>query len=332
VLQQDTGGAAESDEMFRVPTLLVTCALPDTVVARAARYYRMTFWDRAGGATLAEAAGGADAVLCAPSDRVDAACIAALPGSVRVLATFSVGTDHIDLAAARGRGLAVVNTPGVLSAATAEFTMMLLLEAARRAGEGERRLRAGLWRGWAPAGFLGTEVNGKRLGIFGMGRIGQALASMARGFAMQVHYRNRSRLDPAREAGAIYHDNDASFLRASQFLALLAPGGETTRHWLNADRLAQLPAGAIVVNTARGTLVEDDALIAALRSGHVAAAGLDVFADEPNVPAGYLDLECVVLTPHIASATSETRAAMGHLALDGIAAVLGGRKAPNLVP
>jgi len=287
--------------------------------------------DRAGGVILARAAEGADALLCAPADRLDAACIEALPASLRVLATFSVGMDHIDLAAARARGLPVVNTPGVLSAATAEFTMLLLLEAARRAGEGERRLRAGAWRGWSPSGFLGTEVNGKTLGIFGMGRIGQALAAMARGFSMKVHYRNRTRLNPALEAGATYHSDDASFLQASQFLALLAPGGETTRHWLNATRLAQLPASAIVVNTARGTLVDDAALIAALRCRHVAAAGLDVFPDEPNVPPGYLDLESVVLTPHIASATTETRAAMGHLALDGIDAVLAGREAANLV-
>jgi lactate dehydrogenase-like 2-hydroxyacid dehydrogenase len=296
-----------------------------------ARHYCQKFWDRADGTTLALASEGADALLCAPSDKLDAACIDALPASLRVLATFSVGTDHIDLAAARARGLPVVNTPGVLSAATAEFTMMLMLAAARRGGEGERKLRAGAWRGWSPADFLGTEVNGKTLGIFGMGRIGQAVAAMARGFSMKVHYRNRTRLDPAVEAGAIFHDDDESFLRASQFLCLLAPGGETTRHWLNAARLAQLPRGAIVVNTARGTLVDDAALIAALRDGHVAAAGLDVFPDEPNVPAGYLELESVVLTPHIASATTETRTAMGHLALDGIDAVLGGREVPNLV-
>jgi lactate dehydrogenase-like 2-hydroxyacid dehydrogenase len=317
--------------MSQLPKLLITCILPDGVLARAARYYRVTFWDRAGGATLAQAAEGADALLCAPADRLDAATIKSLPGSLRVLATFSVGTDHIDLTAARARGLPVVNTPGVLSAATAEFTMLLLLAAARRGGEGERKVRAGAWRGWSPAGFLGTEVNGKHLGIFGMGRIGQSLAIMARGFAMKVHYRNRNRLDPVLEAGAIYHADDASFLQASQFLALMAPGGEATRQWLNASRLAQLPAGAIVVNTARGTLVDDDALIAALRSSHVAAAGLDVFPDEPDVPTGYLELESVVLTPHIASATTETRAAMGHLALDGIDAVLGGVAASNLV-
>jgi lactate dehydrogenase-like 2-hydroxyacid dehydrogenase len=256
--------------------------------------------------SLAAAAAGVDAVLCTPWNRLDGATVAALPASVRVLATNSVGTDHIDLAAARARGLPVVHTPDVLNAATAEFTFLLLLAAARRAGEGERQLRAGQWQGPSPATFLGTDVSGKRIGIFGMGRIGQVLAGMARGFSMSVHYRNRTRLDPAREAGAFYHAEDESFLAASQFLVLLAPSVAQTRHWLNAARLARLPAGAVVV-------------------------GLDVFPDEPNVPAGYLALPSVVLTPHIASATVETREAMGHLALDGIEAVLSGRVPDNIV-
>jgi lactate dehydrogenase-like 2-hydroxyacid dehydrogenase len=298
-------------------------------MARAEAAYRVDVL-REGEAILA-AARDLDAMLCTPWDRLDDAVIAGLPQSVRVLGTFSVGTDHIDLRAAHARGLAVVNTPGVLSTATAEFTMLLLLAAARRAGEAERLLRAGHWQGRSPASFIGTEVSGKHLGIFGMGRIGQVLARMAGSFAMTIHYRNRHRLAPALEQGAIYHDDDDSFLAASQFLALLAPSVAETRHWLNAARLARLPAGAVVVNTARGALLEDDALIAALTSGHIAAAGLDVFPNEPHVPAGYLGLEQVVLMPHIASATTETRDAMGHLALDGIDAVLAGRRPGNLV-
>jgi lactate dehydrogenase-like 2-hydroxyacid dehydrogenase len=316
--------------MSQKRTLLTTRRLPPPVQARAEARYAVREWDSRA-MTLAAATADVDAVLCTPWERLDAATIAALPLSVRVLATNSVGTDHIDLAAARARRLPVVHTPGVLNAATAEFTFLLLLAAARRAGEGERQLRAGEWQGPSPATFLGTEVSGKRLGIFGMGRIGQVLAGMARGFAMTVHYRNRSRLDAVREAGAVYHAADESFLAASQFLALLAPAGAETRHWLNAARLARLPAGAVVVNTARGALVDDDALVAALKSGHVAAAGLDVFPDEPDVPPGYLGLPSVVLTPHIASATVETREAMGHLALDGIDAVLEGRVPENLV-
>ncbi|HTZ69651.1 MAG TPA: D-glycerate dehydrogenase [Acetobacteraceae bacterium] len=312
------------------PSLLLTRSLPSSVEARAARDYDVHRLGRGEGG-LAAAAGGMAALLCTPADRLDAAVIAALPESLRVIGTFSVGLDHIDLVAARARGLAVVNTPGVLSAATAEFTMFLLLAAARRGGEGERRLRAGQWQGWSTSGFLGIEVSGKRLGILGMGRIGQTLARMARGFGMEIHYRNRRRLPPEQEVGAIYHTDDDSFLATSPFLALCAPANAETHHWLNAARLARLPEGAVVVNTARGALVDDVALIAALASGRVAAAGLDVFPDEPRVPEGYLSLENVVLTPHIASATRETRDAMGHLVLDGIDAVLAGRRPDNLV-
>jgi len=225
----------------------------------------------------------------------------------------------------------VCNTPDVLTEATAELSMLLILAAARRAGEGERIVRAKAWTGWAPTQLMGSQVSGKRLGIFGMGRIGQSLARIARGFAMEVHYRNRSRLSADLEQGAVYHDNDDSFLAMSQVLALNAPGGAATRHWLNAERIAKLPRGAIVTNAARGTLVDDAALIAALRSGHVAYAGLDVFEGEPALNPDYLTLENAVLLPHLGSATTETRDAMGHLALDGIDAVLAGRRPSNLV-
>jgi len=312
------------------PILFITRALPEAVETRAASQFDLRRW-HGGPASLAVAAEDADALLCTPADRLDASTVAALPSSLRVLGTYSVGHEHIDLAACAARGLTVVNTPGVLSQATAEFTMLLLLAAARRAGEGERLLRAGGWGSWSPAGFLGTQVSGKRLGIFGMGRIGQVLARIAAGFGMTVHYRNRTRLDAAREAGAIYHADDAGFLGAIDFLALCAPGGPQTQHWLNTSRIAALRPGAIVVNTARGSLIDDTALIAALQSGHIAAAGLDVFTDEPRVPPGYLALENVVLMPHLGSATVETRNAMGFLALDGIAAVLAGQMPDNVI-
>lgn len=311
--------------------LVITRRLPDAVEARAEATYAVVRWDRRG-APLAEAAAGADAVLCTPADRLDESAIGALPDSVRVIGTFSVGFEHIDVAAARRRGIAVVNTPGVLSEATAEFTMLLLLAAARRLGQGERQLRAGQWLGWSPATFLGTQVSGKRLGIFGMGRIGRVLARMAGGFGMRVQYRNRRRLEPALEGVAQWCEDEPSFLAASDFLALCAPGGAETLHWLNAARIAMLPRSAVVVNTSRGSLIDDVALAAALQSGHVAAAGLDVFPHEPAVPEMYLALENVVLAPHIASATWETREAMGHLVLDGIDAVLQGRRPGNLVP
>ncbi len=314
-------------------TLLATRSMPPRVQARAETAFDLRMpgqltprdW-------LPSAVPQADALLCTPGTRIDRALIEAMPKRLRVIGTFSVGYDHIDVAAARARHIAVVNTPGVLSQATAEFTMALILAAARRMGEAERLLRGGRWGGWTPADFLGLQVSGKRLGIFGMGRIGQCLARIARaGFGMEVHYLNRTRLAPADEQGAVFHADEASFLAASQVLCLMAPGGPATQGWLNAARLAALPPRCIVVNTARGTLVNDAALAAALTSGHVAAAGLDVFPHEPEVPAIYYGIEQVVLMPHIASATEETRDAMGMLVLDGIEAVLAGRTPENLV-
>ena len=314
------------------PSLLVTRRLPPAVEARAAADYdaRLTASDTPM-RDVAARADGAAAVVCCPGDVFDAALIAALPASVKVIATFSVGYDHVDVAAARARGIAVVNTPDVLSVATAECAMLLILAAARRAGEGERMIRAGKWFGWAPTQLMGTLVSGRRLGIFGMGRIGRELAKMARGFGMQIHYHDVARLPPELEGDAVFHASDATFLPVCDVLSLHAPGGAGTRHWLNADRIAALPKGAVVANAARGTLIDDIALIAALGSGQVAAAGLDVYDGEPAVNPGYLGLEKMVLLPHLGSATTETRDAMGHLALDGIDAVLAGRNPANLV-
>jgi lactate dehydrogenase-like 2-hydroxyacid dehydrogenase len=316
------------------PTLLITRRLPASVEARAARDYAVRLDPSDMPTTpsgILAAAQDVDAILCCPADRLDAATIAALPARVKAISTFSVGTDHIDLQAAAARGIPVCNTPDVLTEATAELSMLLILAASRRAGEGERIVRANAWTGWAPTQLMGRQVSGKRLGIFGMGRIGQALARVARGFRMDIHYRNRSRLPPELEQGAAYHDSDASFLAQCEVLALNAPGGAATAKWLNAERIAMLPQGAIVANAARGTLVDDDALIAALKSGHVAYAGIDVFAGEPNIHPGYRDLENAVLLPHLGSATVETREAMGHLALDGVDAVLAGHVPGNLV-
>ena len=312
---------------FPKPVLLITRRLPPAVEARAARDYdaRLNPDDHpATPASILAGAQGADALLCCPAERLDAALVAALPPSIRVIGTFSVGTDHIDLDAARARGIPVVNTPDVLSVATAECAMLLILAAARRAGKGERLLRAGRWTGWAPTQLLGTGVSGRRLGIFGMGRIGRELAAMARGFGMAVHYRNRTRLAPEQEAGAVFHATDDTFLPVCDVLSLHAPGGAGTRHWLNVDRIAMLPRGAVVANTARGTLVDDAALVSALRSGQVAAAGLDVYDGEPRVDPSLLALENVVLLPHLGSATVETRDAMGMKVLDGIGGALSG--------
>jgi lactate dehydrogenase-like 2-hydroxyacid dehydrogenase len=313
--------------------LLVTRAMPPNVQKRAELAFDLCMpGEQPMRDWLPVAVQHCDAMLCTPGLRVDSQLIGQMPEQLRVIGTFSVGYDHIDIDAAKARGIAVVNTPGVLSQATAEFTMALVLAAARRMGQAERLVRAGSWVGRNPADFLGVEVSGKRLGIFGMGRIGQCLARIGRaGFGMEVHYHNRTRLPPEQEQGAIYHADEASFLAASQVLCLMAPGGKATQGWLNAARIAALPPRCIVINTARGSLVDDAALSAALVSGHVAAAGLDVFPQEPRVPEVYRGIETVVLTPHIASATEETRDAMGMLVLDGIEAVLDGRVPPNLV-
>ncbi len=316
------------------PILFVTRRLPARVEARARRDYdaKLNADDAPrNGADIVRLAQGASAIICCPAEKLDAATIAELPQSVRVIATFSVGFDHVDVAAAKKRNIAVCNTPDVLSVATAETVMLLILAASRRAGEGERLVRAGRWSGWAPTQLMGTNVSGRRLGIFGMGRIGREVARMARGFDMEIHYRDQARLPANLEQGATFHDNDASFLAACQVLSLNAPGGEGTRNWLNAARIAALPKGAVVVNAARGTLIDDAALIAALRSGHVAFAGLDVYNNEPKLAPDYMSLDNVVLLPHLGSATTETREAMGMLALDGVDAVLAGKTPKNLV-
>lgn len=314
------------------PVLFVTRRLPASIEALAEQSYeaRLTPSDVAITDLLARSE-GADAILCCPGDMLDAKTITALPRSVKVIGTFSVGHDHIDVAAATARGIKVCNTPDVLSVATAECAMLLLMAAARRAGEGERLVRSGKWAGWAPTQLLGTGFSGRRLGIFGMGRIGREIARMARGFGMEIHYRDMTRLPADLEQGAIFHGDDDSFLPICQFLSLNAPGGAGTLHWLNQERIAKLPFGAVVANAARGTLVDDAALIAALRSGQIAAAGLDVYNGEPRLNPEYLTLENVVLLPHLGSATNETRDAMGHIVLSGIGAVLAGETPSNLV-
>lgn len=316
------------------PILYVTRRLPPATEARARRDYqaRLSADDRlVTGEDILLGAQGAAAVICCPAEKLLGEVVEKLPDSVRVVGTFSVGYDHVDVPALRARGIALVNTPDVLSVATAECAMLLILAAARRAHEGERMIRAGAWTGWAPTQLLGTLVSGRRLGIFGMGRIGRELARMARAFGMAVHYRDQERLPPDLEQGATFHDNDDNFLAVCDVLSLHAPGGAGTRHWLDAERIAKLPRGAVVANAARGTLIDDAALIAALKTGQVAAAGLDVYNNEPLLDAGYLGLENAVLLPHLGSATAETRDAMGALVLDGIDAVLGGREPSNLV-
>ena len=281
---------------------------------------------------LLSAADGVDALFITPADRLDARFFEKVSHTVKVIATYSVGFDHIDLEAAARRKISVAYTPGVNHEATADIAMLLLLGASRRAYEAQELVRTGAWKPLSPDMLLGWQVGGKVLGIFGMGRVGQAVARRARGFGMKIHYSNTSEL-PAEIAGdAIYHKDPLDLLRGSQFLSLHAPETPQTHHFLNSKAINLLPPGAIVVNTARGGLVADDDLIAALKSGRIAAAGLDVFEGEPKLNPEYASLKNTFLLPHVGSATIETRTAMGMLALDNVDAVLNGGTAPTLVP
>jgi lactate dehydrogenase-like 2-hydroxyacid dehydrogenase len=317
------------------PILLVTRRFTDAVEARIARDFEphRNPHDRPFTADeLIAAAEGADALLISPADKLNAAFFARVPKSVKAIATFSVGYDHVDLAAAAASGIPIGNTPGVLTDATADVAMLLLLGASRRAHESQELVRQGKWATTKPADLLGWQLGGRVLGIYGMGRIGQAVAHRARAFGMTIHYCNRRPLSDEEAQGAVFHATPESLLGVSNFLSIHAPASAKTHHFLNRETIDLLPAGAIVINTARGALVNDTDLIEALRSGRIAAAGLDVFEGEPHVNPGYLDLPNTFLLPHIGSATVETRTAMGMLALDNIEAILAGKPAPAPLP
>ncbi len=310
------------------PVVLVTRKLPEAVEDRLRRDYqpRLNPDDRLYSRdALIEAAAGADAIIPCHTERFSAEVIARLPASVRIIANFSVGYDHVDVEAAKGRGLVVTNTPEVLSDATAELTILLMLGAARRASEGERLVRTRTWRDWSPSFMVGTQVSGKRLGIVGLGRVGRVTARRARGFDMQIHYHDLQRLPSDLEAGAIYHPTPEDLMPHCDFLAFHCVATPQTRKMLNSDRIALLPPGAIVVNASRGAVIDDEALIAALKSGKVAAAGLDVYNNEPDIHPEYRELPNTFLMPHIGSATKETRDAMGFRALDNLDAFFAGR-------
>jgi glyoxylate reductase len=311
--------------------IAVTRKLPAPVEARMAERHeaRLNASDRPPSeAEIVAACAGADVLVPTVTDRISASLIAALPGSVRLIANFGVGVDHIDLAAAKARGLPVTNTPDVLTDDTADLAMALILAAARRLGEGERILRAGRWTGWTPTFLVGTRVTGKKLGIIGMGRIGAALAQRARGFGMEIHYHNRK---PVPGAAARYWPNLDAMLREIDVLSIHCPRTADTAGLVSAARLALLRRHAVVVNTARGGIVDEAALAAALADGRIAAAGLDVYDGEPKVNPALLKLENVVLAPHLGSATDEGRIAMGERVLANIDAFAAGRPLPDLV-
>ena len=270
-------------------------------------------------------------VITSLTDRVDQALLARCP-QLKAVCNIAVGYNNIDVAACSRRGIMVTNTPGVLDDSTADFAFALMLAAARRVTEAEAYLRNGEWRRWQLKQLLGIDVHHATLGILGMGRIGQAVARRARGFDMRVIYHNRHRLAPALEAAcdAVYV-SQAELLRSADFVVLLVPYSPATHHLIDAPELALMKKSAVLINIARGGVVNDQALIAALRAKQIAAAGLDVFENEPVFDPGFLKLNNVVLTPHIASASAATRRNMAETAARNLIAALSGQCPPNLV-
>jgi glyoxylate reductase len=318
------------------PFVIVTRRLPEPVeAALAARFEaELNRDDRAFGAeALAAAAGRCDVLVPTVTDRVDSAAIGAGGGRLRLIANFGAGTDHIDLDAARRAGVAVTNTPDVLTEDTADIAIALILATARRLSEGERLLRAGRWTGWAPTNLMGRGLAGKRLAIVGMGRIGRALAARARAFGLAIHYHSRRRLPQAAEAtldARWWRELDA-MLGEADIVSVNCPYGPETHHLIDRRRLALIKPDAILVNTARAAIVDQEALIAALASGALAGAGLDVYPAEPQVDPRLLALPNAVLLPHLGSATIESRTAMGMKVLANIEAFAEGRDLPDRV-
>jgi len=318
------------------PRIIVTRKLPDAVEARLKRHFTVALnpSDKVFTKTkMISALQNADGMLVAVGDPLDAEVMAA--GGKRkaqILANFGVGTNHIDLEAAATEGLLITNTPDVLTDATADLALTLMLNVTRRTWMHENRLRAGKWGGFSLVDGLGTSLQGKTLGIIGMGRIGTAVALRAYyGFGMKVAYFNRSKVEVQRIPGAQRTDTVEDLIETSDVISLHCPGGEANRGLFSANRIALMKPSAFLINTARGDVVDETALIAALMAGKIAGAGLDVFANEPTVPEALRTLENVCLLPHIGSATIETRTAMGMKAAANLIAHFAGKDLPNKV-
>jgi lactate dehydrogenase-like 2-hydroxyacid dehydrogenase len=318
------------------PRVLITRRWPEEVERQLLERFEVTLNESDQPLTeaeLAAAMGEYDVVCPVVPDKLPAAVIGG-GDRVKLIANYGVGFEHIDIDAAKAKGIAVTNTPGVLTDATADLALTLILMAARRAGEGERQLRAGRWTGWGPTHLLGASLNGKTLGLVGFGRIGIATARRAHyGLGMKIAYYGRREClpDVARELDARFYPDLHELLAASDFISLHTPGGAETANLIDAAALAAMKPGSYLINTARGGIVDHAALAEALRSGHLAGAGLDVFPAEPKVPEELLGLENVVLLPHMGSATRETRIAMGERALANVIAWSEGRPLPDRV-
>jgi lactate dehydrogenase-like 2-hydroxyacid dehydrogenase len=328
VVGPEEGQKFSEDQMMK-PVILVTRKLPDAVEDRLRRDYDPLLNPQDvlySSDEIIKRAKNADAILPCHTEKFTAEVIARLPKRVRAIANFSVGYDHVDIEAAKSRGIIVTNTPEVLSDATAELTMMLMLGAARRASEGERMVRNREWKDWSPSFMVGVQVTGKRLGILGFGRVGRVVAKRARGFDMEIHYHDVRQMPPEIEEGAIYHQTPEDLMPHCDFLTVHCVASPETFKLVNSERIALLPDGAIVVNASRGSVIDDSALIAALKSGKLTAAGLDVYNGEPDIHPEYRQLTNVFLMPHIGSATRETRDAMGFRALDNLDAIFAGRE------
>lgn len=319
------------------PRVFVTRRWPEAVEARLNELFDVT--ENAvdhplDGDALALAMKSHDALLPTVTDKVGAEIIAAGSSRTRIIANYGVGYSHIDVGAATSNGIVVTNTPDVLSECTADIAIMLMLMAARRAGEGERELRAGAWSGWRPTHMIGHKLSGKTLGIIGFGRIGRATARRAHfGFGMPIVVQNRSKLDPAdldaygaRQVGSV-----DELMAASDFVSLHCPGGEENRHLIDAKRLSLMRPEGFLINTARGEVVDEDALADALTNGSIAGAGLDVFDGEPRVNSRLLACDSAVLLPHLGSATYETREAMGMRVINNLAAFFDGKEPQDRV-
>jgi glyoxylate reductase len=283
-------------------------------------------------AELEAAVADTDILVPTITDRIDADLLAKASPRLKLIANFGVGVDHIDLHAARERKILVTNTPGVLTEDTADMTMALILSVPRRLGEGEKLIRSGQWDGWKPSGMLGHRVNGKTLGIIGMGRIGRAVAKRAQGFGIRTIYHNRHRLPESIEAelGARFVELDVLFTQ-SDIVSINCPHTAETHHLVDAHRLSQMRSDAYLVNTSRGEVLDENALIEALESGRIAGAGLDVYVNEPHVDRRFLNLANTVLLPHMGSATYEGRAAMGEKVIANIRAWVDGHRPPDQV-